>query len=308
MVFSNNLLMGAAAAASGVAAAYVPKGAIWLDGTADYLNWTPGSAPTSKRIVTFSFWFKRSAIGAEQFFIQQDWSSSGNNAINVKIQSNDKLYVLLETSAGSNVVFRISTQVFRDPTAWANLVINIDTNQTDDTSCTVYLNGRVITDWDTKVNPGSAQDNDIWNTSKAMGLFWDQGSGANWWNGYQAETIALDGYSAPPSDFGTEDSNGVWIPKDPTDTVTTNKGTNGFWLDFANSSDLGNDVSGNDNDFSLEGNLDSNNWTYDRPADSGTTIGNLATYNPIDILGNTLATTNVWSLGNTKVTHQCGAN
>jgi hypothetical protein len=72
-----------------------------------------------------------------------------------------------------------------------------------------------------------------------------------WFNGYLSEFIFLDGYSASPSDFGTEDSNGVWIPKDPTDTVTANKGTNGFWLDFADSADLGNDVSGNNHDFTL---------------------------------------------------------
>ena len=64
---------------------------------------------------------------------------------------------------------------------------------------------------------------------------------------------------------------------------------------------------GNDNSFTTHS-MSSANWTYDRPADSGTAIGNLATSNPIDILGNTLATTNVWSLGNTKVTHQGGVN
>jgi hypothetical protein len=60
----------------------------------------------------------------------------------------------------------------------------------------------------------------------------------------------------------------IWIPIDPTTIVTAQKGTNGFWLDFADSSDLGNDVSGNNNDFTATS-ITSANATLDNPSDSG---------------------------------------
>ena len=48
----------------------------------------------------------------------------------------------------------------------------------------------------------------------------------------------------PGSAFGeTDEVSGNWIPKDPS---TLTFGNNGFWLDFEDSSALGNDVSGND--------------------------------------------------------------
>ena len=45
-----------------------------------------------------------------------------------------------------------------------------------------------------------------------------------------------------------ETKNGVWIPKDPSGLTF---GNNGFHLKFENASDLGNDSSGNNNDFSV---------------------------------------------------------
>ena len=49
-----------------------------------------------------------------------------------------------------------------------------------------------------------------------------------------------------PTDFGEfDDDSGIWIPK----AYTGSYGTNGFYLDFADASDLGDDESGNGNDF-----------------------------------------------------------
>ena len=58
-----------------------------------------------------------------------------------------------------------------------------------------------------------------------------------------------DGQSYAPTQFG-ETKNGVWIPKNPAGTTF---GNNGFHLKFENASDLGNDSSGNNNDFSVNG-------------------------------------------------------
>ena len=63
MVFSNNLLMGAAAAAASGDSVYVPKGAIWTNGTDEYLTRTPSSTGTPK-VQTFSFWAKINEFGS----------------------------------------------------------------------------------------------------------------------------------------------------------------------------------------------------------------------------------------------------
>ena len=44
-----------------------------------------------------------------------------------------------------------------------------------------------------------------------------------------------------PTSFARYNEDGVWVPR----TYTGTYGNNGFHLDFADSSDLGNDVSGN---------------------------------------------------------------
>ena len=57
----------------------------------------------------------------------------------------------------------------------------------------------------------------------------------------------IDGSVLTPSDI-TETKNGVLIPKDPSSLTF---GTNGFHLKFENASDLGNDSSGNNNDWTV---------------------------------------------------------
>jgi hypothetical protein len=53
----------------------------------------------------------------------------------------------------------------------------------------------------------------------------------------------------------------VWIPKDPSSLTF---GNNGAYLKFENASDLGNDSSGNNNDFSTNG-LSASNQVLDSP-------------------------------------------
>jgi hypothetical protein len=69
----------------------------------------------------------------------------------------------------------------------------------------------------------------------------------------------------------TQDS-GIWKPIAYTGTY----GTNGFYLEFKDSSALGDDTSGNGNDFTVN-NLTSIDQTTDTPTN------NFATLNPLDL-------------------------
>ena len=75
-----------------------------------------------------------------------------------------------------------------------------------------------------------------------------------------AEFIFLDGQYEDYTTFG-EFKNGVWIPKDTTGVTF---GNNGFHLKFEDSSDLGNDSSGNNNDFTASG-LGTDHQSLDSP-------------------------------------------
>jgi len=88
---------------------------------------------------------------------------------------------------------------------------------------------------------------------------------------YLAEVVGVEGTAYAPTDFA-QDKNGVWVPKNVSGLTF---GTNGFYLDFADSSALGNDVSGNNNDFTSSG-LTSSDQMTDTPTN------NFATLNPLD--------------------------
>ena len=154
-----------------------------------------------------------------------------------------------------------TVSVFRDASAWYHVVWVVDTtNGTEADRSIIYVNGvrqSVTQDyaWTLNGNTGAGTSgNNMYITSY----------------GYMAEVVFLDGTAASPTDFG-EEKNGVWIPKDPSGLTF---GTNGFWLDFADSADLGNDVSGNGNDFTSSG-LTSSDQMTDTPTN------NFVTLNPI---------------------------
>jgi hypothetical protein len=289
MVFSNNLLMGAASTTAAPAAGWVPKGAIWLDrDSAQYLSRTPGSA-SDRKTWTFSVWCKRGVLGHtdDATLFGAGYANTGyyNNIAfpDTGDSDEDKLYCAAQPAASTSYG-RITEAVFRDVTAWYHMVIVLDTTQTyDDDRIQIYVNGGLAAQSDYYTGP--PPEDQQWavnnNVPHVIGRYCEI---AQYYDGYLSEIILLDGYAGTASDFGEENSDGVWIPKDPTTIVTDNKGTNGFWLDFADSGgtdavNLGLDVSGNDNHFTPV-NMAAANWTSDRPADEAENIGNYPTFNP----------------------------
>ena len=181
---------------------------------------------------------------------------------------------------GTNHLNLITTSLYRDPTAWQHLVFQADTDTVSNTnSIKLWINGVKVTAFSTETYP--AVDYEF-----ALGNSFDHEIGRyalsnnNLWNGYIAEMIFLDGSSNPASDFGGWDASGNWLPVDPTSVVSSGKGTNGFWLDFADSSAPGNDVSGNNNDFSANGTIATTQTNTDSPTNTAAdNEGNHPTWN-----------------------------
>jgi hypothetical protein len=96
---------------------------------------------------------------------------------------------------------------------------------------------------------------------------------SNYFNGYMSEINLIDGQALDPTSFGEFDEDtGIWKPINVSGLTF---GTNGFYLEFKDSSALGDDTSGNGNDFTVN-NLTSIDQTTDTPTN------NFATMNPLD--------------------------
>jgi hypothetical protein len=96
-------------------------------------------------------------------------------------------------------------------------------------------------------------------------LTWGNALGeANYYSGYTAEAVYVDGLSLAPTSFGEFDEDtGIWKPINVSGLTF---GNNGYYLDFEDSSNLGNDASGG-TDFTLN-NITSADQATDTPTNN----------------------------------------
>ena len=166
-----------------------------------------------------------------------------------------------------------TNRVFRDPAAWYHFVIVVDTTQATSTErVRIYVNGQRETIFSTENYPNQNQDTDWNNSGEAMGVGVNAASfSGSFGEYYAAEMHYLDGYAYGPEYFGETNDSGIWIPKE----YDGSYGTNGFKIDGRDSSDLGDDESGQGNDFTVV-----NLAAHDQVGDSPT--NNFCTANPLD--------------------------
>ncbi|ANS05150.1 hypothetical protein [uncultured Mediterranean phage] len=253
-----------------VAAAYTIDNSCMLDGTADYLTFTPSGAGDNPDKATISCWVKATTTTSPVVLSAE---SDVNNR-NTMLFNGSKLqnFQIDSSSIDTN---KVSTALYRDPTAWYHVIWLWDsTEDAPADRARIFVNGVQITSYSTETN--GTQNRDTYIGQDVIHYIGRYSDGL-YLDGYLAEFILLDGIVAYPSSFGEFNSDGVWIPVDPSALTF---GTNGFWLDFEDSSDLGKDVSGNANDFTSVS-MSASNQTLDSPTDSGTTIGNYAVISPI---------------------------
>ena len=241
------------------------------DGSSDYFNRTPGSA-TNQKTFTISMWVKRGELGSSNGLLLQG-VNSGNNDFAIYFTSADKLQTF--SWSGGSKQFQVDTQrVFRDVSAWYHIVFVADTTQgTDSNRIKIYINGVQETALENVTYPSVNADLEYNDTSA---LWVGRSYGGNYFDGYMAEVVSADGTALTPTDFGEfDEDSGIWKPISVSGLTF---GTNGFYLDFEDSGALGDDVSGNGNDFTV------NNLTaIDQSTDTCT--NNFATLNPLKILG-----------------------
>ena len=261
MVFQNNVLSGAGG--SGTPTYAIGQSIRINDDDNAYLSRTLSTASDGGKTYTFSWWQKLgSKYGAQaQYIIHTDLS--GGNPADYLYWYNDNFQYW------SGSLYLRTDREFRDPSAWYHFVFVRDTTQAVSSErLRLYVNGIRETSFSTESYP-SLNSSGYFNTNTAH-YIGGANTSSNRLDSYMAEIHFLDGLGYDPSFFGEFNSSGIWIPKE----YTGSYGSNGFKIDGRDSSDLGDDESGNGNDFT------SNNLTAsDQVSDSPT--NNFPTFNPI---------------------------
>ena len=268
MVFNNNLLAGVGGQGGGEAFT-VSKSVMLDDG--DSANFSRTSAtPTDQKKWTYSTWIKRGNLDT-----RQTWglsaSSSGTSYFqfygypSTATNDDNRLYINVESdgTAGGTGLLR-TNGYYLDPHAWYHIVVMYDSdNATENQRFKLWVNGVEVTSFATNTIPAQGSTGVI-NKGGITQYIGRQAGSSNYGDVFIAEAVFCDGQAYEAADFGEYSSKGIWRPKDPSGLTF---GDNGFYLDFADSSALGNDISGNNNDFTAN-NLAAGDQSTDTPTNN----------------------------------------
>jgi len=217
---------------------------------------------------TWSGWIKRTELDAHTYLF-----SAGYTGFQFMANEN---WLRLELYNGSTTYYLDLSMVFRDTSAWYHIVGQVDTTQaTAANRVKIWINGVLQTNFRSSTNYTNISQNDEFELGKT-------GSSSNWlkvgdWYAagrylaaYIAEWHYTDGVANDADAFGEfDDDSGIWKPK----AYTGSYGTNGYYLDFSDSANLGDDANGS---FSFtEGNITAADQSTDTPTN------NFCTFNPL---------------------------
>ena len=278
------LILPGNVASATAAVAYSIDNSCRFDGSSAYLQKTFATA-TDAKLFTVSTWVKRGNLGDAGAI----WSGyhNGSNYITLAFKDDDTLR-FQNASASVNMHY-VTTRVFRDPAAWYHILAIVDT--TDGTAGDrqqIWINGVRETSFSTSTAFGVNAVPELGATDKENIVGRDGGDG-DYFDGYMAEHFLIDGTAYAATSFGEfdEDSPTIWKPIEVSGLTF---GNSGYYLDFADSANLGNDANGG-TDLDENG-LDATDQATDTPTN------NFCVMNPLDNYYNSAT----FAEGNCKVT------
>ncbi len=255
-----------------------------------YIARTPGVAPTSQKVFSISFWFKRGIIGTDHYMV-----SGGNGTAADHISFGGTPNKIIFEGFTSSTHSRLGTTAdFRDPSAWAHILCVAETsNATSTDRLRMYINGTRVIDFSLETYPAQNTNfTGFGNSGEPQEIGRYAFASSSHYDGYMSELNYVDGQALDPTDFGFFDDNGDWQPIAYGGTY----GTNGYHLDFEVAPGTGNgagtDVSGNTNHFT-----DNNLVAADQVTDTPGTNTNYATFSPLG----TVTNAHTYSNGNLTV-------
>ena len=238
-----------------------------------YLTRTFSSAG-NRRKWTWSGWYKRGSLGSQGNLFAV---SSGSTSFHlIYFDGNNKLaHNINQISCNTNAAYK-------DVNAWYHVIFTIDTAQaTASDRVKIYVNG--VQQSTTGSYP--AQNNEMTINTTVRHDISNQGahySNNNYYDGSMSHLHFCDGYAYSASDFGeTDATTGIWKPKT---SPTVTYGTNGFFLKFDNSANMGLDSGGGSNNLTTSGTIIQ---TKDTPSNVFATLNPLASINDTPTFSNT---------------------
>jgi hypothetical protein len=221
---------------------------------------------------TFSCWFKTTTVNSSYGRILWNGDSGGSYETGITMYADGRLSVAWNNGSDGGRTW-LTNADYLDPAAWYHLVVRYDsTDGTAGDRLQIWINGVRNTSFSSSTNPGS---NEVINVFKAdvLSIGREVTSEDRFsFDGYLAEVCVIDNTAYTATDFGEfdDDSPTIWKPIDVSGLTF---GTNGFYLDFKASDNLGNDANGGtDLD---ESNIAAADQSVDTPTN------NFATLNPL---------------------------
>jgi len=253
------------------------------DDDSAYMHKTPSAGNVDRW--TFSAWVKRGSVSTAVALIGSSPTANNNFETIGFAAAGDIDWEHYEYTSSSYKGRLKTNRLFRDPSAWYHIVAVWDSaNATAGNRMRLYVNGVEETSLQSETQPSSGQDSLI-NSGNPQQVG-ASGGASQFFDGYMAEVYFIDGTVYGPTDFGEfdEDSPTIWKPIDASGLTF---GTNGFYLDFKASDNLGNDANGGTD--LTEVNLAAADQSIDTPTNNFCVMNSLDNYYPGDTLseGNT---------------------
>ena len=250
----------------------------FAEGDSAHLSRTFGSAG-NRRTFTVSFWYKTTTKittgQSVKFGAIFDAGADGSNSDDMYFHT-DRLN--FSGYYGSTQFMLRTTAKYRDPSAWTHFVVAFDTTQgVAANRIKMYANGTQITAFDEETYPAENFQTSYMNLDRLHNIGTLVNSDGFPLDGYLAEFCFIDGLALAPTSFGefNEDSPTIWQPIDVSGLTF---GTNGCYLDFEDSSNLGNDANGGTDYAST--NLAATDQATDTPTNNFATLNSLENFYP----------------------------
>ena len=235
-----------------------------------YLSKAEVDPAGNRKTFTLSVWVKRSKLGTEQAIYSHYLNTNYYNHLRFGTGDQIEYYDIVN---GTYNISLDTNRKFRDVNAWYHIVVRIDTTQaTEADRVRLYINGEQETSFATMNYPSQDATLMVDGGAGYTNYIGQRGGNVMYFDGSMAHFHKIQGTSYAPTEFGeTDPTSGIWKPKTgPSVTY----GTKGVFLKFQDSSSLGDDSSGNTNDFTLSG---SGTQILDTPSNVFNTLNPLNT-------------------------------
>ena len=198
---------------------------------------SPLPSGQNKKTFTISLWFRRADLSKNMFMYVIE-SSKTTEVSHVKFNTSNVL-TWYDSGTASTLVPNL---VFDNKTEWYHFVMAMDTTQAiEKDRLKMYINGNQITDFTTETYPPLDSNSSYWSTAQLVNDFGGRDNSTEHFVGYMSEVIYVDGQALLPSELGTTDESGKWVPAE----YLGEFGKNGWYLNGVASSYNFPDASGN---------------------------------------------------------------